>query len=162
MVQTRELPPQDPTTLITPELIERYQRDGVVCVPNALHPEWLMLLEMGLQRILADPGQNKHLFYQGEPGEFIETIRNFDVAPEIQRLFYDSPIADMIGKLIGSKNVWLYSDEFFIKEGGGCERTPWHQDLPYWPLEGQQIASMWISLDPLPKAQCLELSLIHI
>lgn len=154
--QARGLPPDDPTTLITPELIEQYRRDGVICVRNALHPEWLMLLEMGLERIMADPGQQKHLFYRGEPGEFIETIRNFDVAPEIRRLIYDSPIADMIGKLIGSGNIWLYSDEFFVKEGGGCERTPWHQDLPYWPLEGEQIASMWISLDPLPREDCLE------
>ncbi|NIP15820.1 MAG: phytanoyl-CoA dioxygenase [Pseudomonadales bacterium] len=150
------LPPEDPTTLITAELIEQYRRKGVVCVRGALHPEWLMLLEMGLERVMADPGQQKHLFYRGEPGEFIETIRNFDVAPEIRRLIYDSPIADMIGKLIGSENVWLYSDEFFVKEGGACERTPWHQDLPYWPLEGEQIASMWISLDPLPREDCLE------
>ena len=117
----RRLPPDAPTPLITPELIARYEQDGVVCVRNALHPEWLMLLEMGLQRIMADPGQAKHLFYAGEQGEFIETIRNFDVAPEIQRLFYDSPIADMIGKLIGSQNIWLYSDEFFVKEGGACD-----------------------------------------
>jgi ectoine hydroxylase-related dioxygenase (phytanoyl-CoA dioxygenase family) len=154
--QARVLPPDDPTTLITPELIEQYRRDGVICVRNALHPEWLMLLEMGLERIMADPGQQKHLFYQGEAGEFVETIRNFDVAPEIRRLIYDSPIADMIGKLIGSENIWLYSDEFFVKEGGTCERTPWHQDLPYWPLAGDQIASMWISLDPLPREDCLE------
>ncbi len=57
MVQTRELPPQDPTTLSTPELIERYQRDGEVCGPNGLHPEWLRRREMGLQRMLEDPGQ---------------------------------------------------------------------------------------------------------
>ena len=68
---------------------------------------------------------------------------------------YDSPIADMIAVLVDSKEIWLYSDEFFIK-GGGSNRTPWHQDLPYWPLEGEKIASMWISLDPLPKEGCLE------
>jgi ectoine hydroxylase-related dioxygenase (phytanoyl-CoA dioxygenase family) len=50
----------------------------------------------------------------------------------------------------------LYSDEFFVKEGGNCGRTPWHQDTPYWPVAGNQIASMWISLDPLPKHECLE------
>ena len=65
---------------------------------------------------------------------------------------YDSPIADMIGVLVDSKEIWLYSDEFFIK-GGGSNRTPWHQDMPYWPLEGEKIASMWISLDPLPQGR---------
>lgn len=145
----------DPVSLITPEVIEQFQRDGVVHLAQALHPEWLALLDMGLQRVLLNTGQAKHLFYDGQPDQFVETVRNFEVTPEIQRLVYDSPIADMISVLIGSERLWLYSDELFIK-GPGAGRTPWHQDLPYWPLAGEQIASMWISLDPLPKEECLE------
>jgi len=145
----------DPVALITPEVIEAYQRDGVVFLPQALHPEWLLLIELALQRVLGNSGHTKHRFFDGQPGEFIETVRNFDVTPELQRLLYDSPIADMIAVLIGSERVWYYSDEFFIK-GPSSNRTPWHQDLPYWPMEGTQIASMWISLDPLTKEECLE------
>jgi len=48
----------------------------------------------------------------------------------------------------------------FVKDGGEAQAatrpTPWHQDLPYWPVAGTQLASMWISLDPLPKQECLE------
>ena len=142
-------------SLITPEVIEQYQRDGIVFLPQALHPEWLLLIELGLQRVLGNGGQAKHKFFDDQPGEFLETVRNFEVTPEIQRLMYDSPIADMIGVLVDSKEIWLYSDEFFIK-GSASKRTPWHQDMPYWPLEGDKIASMWISLDPLPKEGCLE------
>ena len=151
--KTRPIPGLD---LITPEIREQYAKDGVVFLKQALHPEWLMLAEMGLQRVMNNTLQTKHLFYAGEPEEFVETVRNFEVTPEIQRLLYDSPIADMIGKLIGSDNIWLYSDEFFIKDGGECGRTPWHQDMPYFPMEGTQVASMWISLDPLTKEECLE------
>ncbi|MGI9622260.1 MAG: phytanoyl-CoA dioxygenase family protein [Acidimicrobiales bacterium] len=146
----------DPVSLLTSEVRTNYERDGVVMIPGALHQEWLLLVELGLQRVLANAGQQKHLFFGGEQGEFVETIRNTEVTPELQRLVYDSPIADVIGALIGSENIWLYSDEFFVKEGGSCERTPWHQDTPYWPIAGDQIASMWISLDPLPAEECLE------
>jgi Phytanoyl-CoA dioxygenase (PhyH) len=148
-------PYDDPLALITPEVIERYRTDGVVLVRQALHPEWLELVGMGLQRVLGDGGQAKHRFFDDQPGEFLETVRNFDGTPEIQRLLFDSPIADMIGKLVGSDQVWYYSDEFFLK-GPGSNRTPWHQDLPYWPMAGDQIASMWISLDPIPASECLE------
>jgi ectoine hydroxylase-related dioxygenase (phytanoyl-CoA dioxygenase family) len=146
----------DPMALLTDDIHATYQRDGVVMIPGLLHPEWLLLVELGLQRVLANSGQQKHLFFEGDSGEFVETIRNTEVTPELQRLVYDSPVADVIGALIGSENLWLYSDEFFVKEGGNCERTPWHQDTPYWPIAGAQIASMWISLDPLPASECLE------
>lgn len=147
---------RDWPSLITPELVDQFNRDGVVMLPQALHPEWLLAIELALGRIMGDAGQTKHKFFEGLPGEFTETIRNFDVAPELQRMIYDSPVADIIGAIIGSENIWYYSDEFFVKQGGACERTPWHQDTPYWPLEGKQIASAWISLDPLPKSECLE------
>lgn len=146
----------DPLALLTNEIRGQYERDGVIMLRQALHSEWLLLVELGLQRVLANAGQQKHLFFADDDGEFVETIRNTEVTPELQRLVYDSPVADVIGSLIGSENIWLYSDEFFVKEGGNCERTPWHQDTPYWPIAGNQIASMWISLDRLPKEECLE------
>ncbi|MED5264535.1 MAG: phytanoyl-CoA dioxygenase family protein, partial [Actinomycetota bacterium] len=147
---------EDPISRITEDDMEQYKKDGVVMVKNLLHPEWLLLLEVGLERVLNSSSQRLHKFFEGEEGEFIETIRNFDVIPEIRRFVYDSPIADLVGKIIGSENLWLYSDEFFVKDRGNAERTPWHQDTPYWPIEGEQIASAWISLDHLSKEECLE------
>ncbi len=145
------------TNMITDEMREQYSKDGVVFLKQALHPEWLMLIEQGLNRILSDSAQTKFKFYEDQPGQFLETVRNMETTPEIQTLIYHSPIADMIGALVGSENVWYYSDEFFIKDGGGAGRTPWHQDMPYFPIEGEQVASIWISLDPLRKEECLEM-----
>lgn len=146
----------DINALITEEAISTFRTDGVVLVRGALAAEWLMLLEMGLARVLADAGMEKHRFFADTEGEFLETVRNFDRSFEVQRLLYDSPLADMMGQLMGSEQVWYYSDEFFIKDAGGCERTPWHQDTPYFPVAGQQLASAWISLDALPAEECLE------
>ncbi len=146
----------DPLALITPEVIEAYRRDGIVYLPQAIHPEWLMLIELGIRRILNSGSPNIQTFFEGQPGEFKDMVRHFDVTPEFQRLLYDSPIADMIGRLIQSDNVWLLFDHVFVKEGPFARRTPWHQDLPYWPIGGEQVASMWITLDPVPKEECLE------
>ncbi len=88
-----------------------------------MHPEWLLLIELGLQRVLGSGAQFKHKFFPGESGEFTETVRNFEHSFELQRLMYDSPIADMMSQLLGSERIWYYSDEFFIKEGKG-NRTP--------------------------------------
>ncbi|TDJ73678.1 MAG: hypothetical protein E2O38_02175 [Proteobacteria bacterium] len=37
-----------------------------------------------------------------------------------------------------------------IKEPGTHAVTPWHHDLPYYSLEGTQVCSMWLPLDPIP------------
>lgn len=146
----------DPAAGIDEEIIGRWERDGVVMLRDALDPQWLMLLEMGFQRVMANSSMAKYRFFEGSEGEFQETVRNFDTTFEIRRLLYDSPIKEILGRFMRTDSVWYYSDEFFIKDSGGAERTPWHQDTPYYPLEGSQFASMWISLDPLPRAECLE------
>ena len=46
-----------------------------------------------------------------------------------------------------SATVNLLYDQLFVKEPGSSERTPWHQDLPYWPVEGDQILSIWVPFD---------------
>ncbi len=36
----------------------------------------------------------------------------------------------------------------FVKEPSSPEPTPWHQDLPYFPIDGRNVCSVWIALDP--------------
>lgn len=140
---------------VTPEIVSQFQRDGVVFFDQLIHPLWLQLVEMGISRILSNSSR-KQTFFAGEEGAFIDTVRNWDITPEFQRLAYDSPIADILGRLIGSPRVWLLFDHVFVKDAGNCKRTPWHQDLTYWPVAGTQLASMWITIDPVPRHECLE------
>jgi hypothetical protein len=45
-------------------------------------------------------------------------------------------------------------EQVFLKEGGESRRTPWHQDSSYLPIDGSQIAVMWI--DSVAKNDSLE------
>ena len=36
-----------------------------------------------------------------------------------------------------------------VKEPGTKEKTPWHHDQPYSPIDGADIISFWIPLDPV-------------
>ena len=62
LAQSFVLNTHDPVDSITPEMIEAFERDGVVLLREALSPEWLMLTEMGLARVLADSGVKKQQF----------------------------------------------------------------------------------------------------
>lgn len=58
--------------------------------------------------------------------------------------------------LLDTRELWLFHDQIFVKQSGNNGPTFWHQDLPYWIIDGTQIGSMWITLDPIPKKYCLE------
>ncbi|MGC2661681.1 MAG: phytanoyl-CoA dioxygenase family protein [Bryobacteraceae bacterium] len=42
------------------------------------------------------------------------------------------------------------------KEPGTRQRTPWHQDQPYYNIEGRMNCSMWISVDAVDRESTLE------
>ena len=42
-----------------------------------------------------------------------------------------------------------------MKEPGTRQPTPWHQDQPYYNVQGQQNVSFWIPVDPVPLASTL-------
>ena len=43
-----------------------------------------------------------------------------------------------------------------MKEPGTRQRTPWHQDLPYYNVAGRQNISMWCPVDPVPRESTLK------
>jgi ectoine hydroxylase-related dioxygenase (phytanoyl-CoA dioxygenase family) len=45
--------------------------------------------------------------------------------------------------------VNIFYDQLLIKEPGTVKRTPWHHDMPSWPLAGWQVCTIWLALDPV-------------
>ena len=58
--------------------------------------------------------------------------------------------------LMATPRVRFYHDHVLVKEGGTRQRTPWHQDQPYYNVDGRGV-SAWIPVDPVPADGCLEL-----
>ena len=57
---------------------------------------------------------------------------------------------------MATPQVRFYHDHVLVKEGGTRQRTPWHQDQPYYNVDGHGV-SAWIAVDPVPEDGCLEL-----
>ncbi|MEZ5257068.1 MAG: phytanoyl-CoA dioxygenase family protein [Ilumatobacteraceae bacterium] len=68
----------------------------------------------------------------------------------------ESPGAEIAAELTGSETIRLYHDHVLVKEPGTRQRTPWHQDLPYYNVDGAQNASMWFPVDPVERSATLE------
>lgn len=51
-----------------------------------------------------------------------------------------------------SRSAQLFHDHVLVKEPGTAKSTPWHQDSPYYFVEGQQTLSFWIPVEPVEEA----------
>jgi ectoine hydroxylase-related dioxygenase (phytanoyl-CoA dioxygenase family) len=129
--------------------IANYQRDGVALLKGAFS-DWVDVLRSGLQRNLDNPQQFAFPCEsnpQGEPGRFFDSYCNWQLIPEYLDFVSHSCAASMAGQFIGATRAQFFHEHAFIKTPGTQRATPWHQDLPYYCVDGMQTASIYVSLD---------------
>ena len=139
------------------ELVAAYQRDGAVCIRQLLDRGELALLRDGIEANLAQPSPRAKVASRpDDPGRFFEDFCNWQDIPQFKRFIFESPLALVAQRLMPSNTVRLYHDHLLVKEPGTRQRTPWHQDQPYYNIEGRQNISMWIPVDPVSRTATLE------
>lgn len=136
--------------MITDAQIADFQRDGAVVVRGAF-TDWLDLMADGIERNMREPGQ-----YASEnavtQGRFFDDYCNWQRIPEFEQFIRESPAAELAARAMGSRTAQLFHDHVLVKEPGTPKETPWHQDAPYYFVEGTQTVSLWIPLDPVREA----------
>ncbi|KQX38523.1 phytanoyl-CoA dioxygenase family protein [Variovorax sp. Root434] len=138
-------------------LVAQFQRDGAVCIRQLLTADELALLRDGIEANLAAPSPRAKVASRpDDPGRFFEDFCNWQEIDEFRRFIFEAPLAQLAQRLMGSNTVRLYHDHLLVKEPGTRQRTPWHQDQPYYNIEGEQNVSMWIPVDPVSRAATLE------
>jgi len=91
-----------------------------------------------------------------DPGRFIEDFCNWQDNPHYRRFIFDTSLAETAGRLMRAKTARLFHDHMLTKEPSTRQPTPWHQDQPYYNIEGHQNVSFWIPVDPVSRASTLE------
>ncbi len=136
--------------------IEAYRRDGAVRIRGIATAAELALVEEAIEAVLADPGELALVASQEADGLFFEDFCNWRRVAAIERFVRSSPAAEVVGRLTGSAQVRLYHDHVLVKEAFTGQRTPWHQDQPYYNVDGTQNASMWLPVDAVDRESTLE------
>jgi ectoine hydroxylase-related dioxygenase (phytanoyl-CoA dioxygenase family) len=146
-----------PAPLVVREIVDAYRRDGAVCVRSAFSTHDLALAEAAIEENLAHPS-NRAIVASGpdDPGRFFEDFCNWQRLPELEHLVRRSRAAAIAGELMGSEHVRFYHDHVLVKEPGTTQRTPWHQDQPYYNVNGAQTCSVWLPVDPVSRVSTLE------
>ena len=138
------------------ETIEAFRRDGA-CVLRGVFRDWVETLRAGIARNLSEPSADVKI-YQGKngAGRFVGDYCNWDRIPEYKDFIFNSDAAAIGGQLMGSKSVRLFHEHVLVKEAGADVPTPWHQDQPYYCVDGNDTVSLWIPLDHVPRERTLE------
>ncbi len=146
------------STLVSQEDIDTFARDGVVCMRGVIGPEWIERLSAGVAHTLANPTERGRLWNRDEQGrESRYDSQVWTTRPEYQEFVFDSPLAEIAGRLMQSTRVNFFFDAMFCRTPGTQFRTPFHQDEPFWSIEGFQTVSSWMPLVPVAKQSCLEI-----
>jgi ectoine hydroxylase-related dioxygenase (phytanoyl-CoA dioxygenase family) len=136
---------------------DAFRRDGVVVLRRVLGPEALDTLAAGVERNLRELSPlGMNATKPGDPGAFVEDFRNWQRIPEYAEAIAASGLPALAGELMGAQTVRLFHDHLLVKEAGTRDPSPWHQDQPYYPIDGRQTVSFWIPLDPVDRASTLE------
>ena len=134
-----------------------FQRDGAVCVRGAFSPDEVALAREAIDENLASLSPLAKRASGDDDGVFVEDFCNWTRLAAMERFVRTSGAAAIAGELMGARTVRLYHDHVLVKEPGTRQRTPWHQDLPYYNVAGEQNVSMWMPVDPVAESSSLQL-----
>lgn len=131
--------------------VGRYRDDGIVILRGTF-AEWVEPLRGGVEKLLASPGPLERTYRPADgSAPFFQDFCNWRRIPEFRAFVYESPAAALAARLMGSRTARFFHDHVLVKEPGTSVPTPWHQDQPYYCVEGSQSVSFWIALDPVSR-----------
>ncbi len=138
-------------SMIDDAAIEAFARDGVVVVRGILNPDEIELLTAGIEAARAHPSERAiTASASSDPGCFTEDFLRWVDLSEIEQIALRSALPEAAATLMDSMSARFYHDHILVKEPGTTQRTPWHQDQPYYNVDGRGI-SAWCPIDPIPK-----------
>jgi len=144
--------------LLSKDEINNYQKNGAIVLRDVF-TNWIDLLRTGFKKVLNEPGPHARENVINNEGRFFEDYCNWQRIKEFKKFSEDSPAAQIVAEATSSKSIQLFHEHIFVKDPGTAKETPWHQDMPYYCVNGNNTGSFWIPLDPITKENSLKVLL---
>ncbi|MFT2090230.1 phytanoyl-CoA dioxygenase family protein [Paraglaciecola sp. 2405UD69-4] len=135
--------------LITQAHINTFQQDGVVLIKGLFEGQ-IDIIRSGIDTNMQSPGPYAaENLNPGDSGRFFDDYCNWTRIPEFEEVIRHSAAAEVAADLMKSNQVQVFHDHVLVKEAGTSKATPWHQDGPYYFVNGIQNVSFWSPMDPV-------------
>ena len=141
---------------LTSKEVDAYHSDGVVLLTGMFDEDWIKLLNKGLDINCKSPTEQSRIWDKNDSGHtmFYDSLA-WRKIEEYKKFVFNSPAAKICGQLMKSRTVNFFFDAVFVRSAGTKFETPWHQDEPYWSIEGYDACSLWMPLVKVKKKNCL-------
>ncbi len=141
---------------ITTDEVSNFQRDGVVLLEGLFDKQWVDLLDKGLDANCNNPTDRSRIWDRDDQGRtMFWDSQAWQRIDEYKQFVFDSPAAEFAGQLMQSKQINFFFDAVFVRSEGSQFSTPWHQDEPYWSVEGYNTCTLWMPLVAVKKENAL-------
>jgi ectoine hydroxylase-related dioxygenase (phytanoyl-CoA dioxygenase family) len=138
-----------PPPLVSAAQAEAFQRDGAIFLPG-LFRDWVDDIAAGIEQNMREPGQYAaENLADEEAGRFFDDYCNWGRIAAFRTVIFESSLAQAASQLMRSQAVQLFHDHVLVKEPGTAKATPWHQDAPYYFVDGEHTVSFWVPVDPV-------------
>ena len=128
--------------MVSNDIINRFEKDGAVCIRGAVDNDDIKNLLSNLDLLIND---DEDRWTTNRIGGFSDR-HLWPTMPWMYDFCAHTKLPEIAGLLMRSRTARLFFDHTFIRDPGTSHATPWHQDQPYWPFQGNQIISAWVAL----------------
>ena len=153
-------PPEPPQRRLSADEVHRFVDERVIHVAGSISDAWLDRLDAVVDaRSTAVGWQSMEANLWLRDDAMHDVVMNCPVAHLAQQLLDALAPANDPEPRDTAKPVRFFYDQMFVKhpdtgqvqrhadDDGDLGNTPWHQDITFWPVRGEQIVSVWIALD---------------
>jgi ectoine hydroxylase-related dioxygenase (phytanoyl-CoA dioxygenase family) len=142
--------------VVSASLVAAFQRDGVVLIPGLLK-EQVATLADAVEANMRAPSEFERSYRPADGSAmFFQDYCNWQRFEGYRRAVTETDMAEVAALLMRSRTARFFHEHVLVKEPGNSMKTPWHQDQPYYLVEGRQSVSFWVPLDPVPREIAIE------
>jgi ectoine hydroxylase-related dioxygenase (phytanoyl-CoA dioxygenase family) len=147
---------------LEPSQITDFETDGAILI-KGLFSDWVDTIRAGIEKNMADPGPYAaENLNPGEPGRFFDDYCNWNRIAEFEEVIRHSEVGRIAAEIMRSQSTQLFHDHVLVKEPGTSKPTPWHQDSPYYFVDGKQTVSFWSPMEPVKETSLRSVAGSHL
>lgn len=129
----------------------RFWADGFCVLRRSVPPLTIAAARTAVDRLAStELADLSSLVGDDGSARFQAGVDHWRTHSEFRTLATEGALPALAAAVLRTERLWLYEDSVLVKDPGAEVSTRWHTDDGYFHVEGRQLATMWVPLDPAP------------